>query len=201
MVVTYGYDDGSPLNGITYQFGSNSLGNLSYVYDRLGRRTQVGGSFVRTGLPGTVSSASYDTANELTNWNGLTLSYDSNGNMLSDGSNVFTWNARNQVATLNHVSLQYDAFGRRTKNLAGTSFLYNDANAVYELSGSTDTANLLGGGIDEIFSRTDSSGSFTPLKDALSTAVALVDSSGNVQTSVLRRPVWRNLRDWLEQRK
>ncbi len=103
--------------------------------------------------------------------------------MLSGGGNAFTWNARNQVATLNSVSLQYDAFGRRTKNAGGTSFLYNGANAVQELSGSTVTANLLGGGIDEVFSRADSSGSFTPLKDALGSAIALVDSSGNVQTA------------------
>jgi hypothetical protein len=33
------------------------------------------------------------------------LSYDLNGNMLSDGTNAFTWNARNQVASLNSVSL------------------------------------------------------------------------------------------------
>ena len=102
-------------------------------------------------------------ANELTNWNGTTISYDANDNMLSDGSNTFTWNARNQVATLNNVSLQYDAFGRRSKNAAGASFLYNGANAVQELSGSTVTANLLGGGIDEFFNRADGSGSFTPL--------------------------------------
>src|SRR5205807_9831447 len=107
--VAYGYDSSSHLTGITYQFGANTLGNLSYAYDPLGRRTQVGGSFARTGLPGAVTTATYDTANELTNWNGTAISYDSNGNMLSDGSNAFTWNARNQVASLNGVSLQYDA--------------------------------------------------------------------------------------------
>src|SRR5258708_518448 len=103
--------------------------------------------------------------------------------MLSDGSNVFTCNGRNQVATLNGVSPQYDAFGRRIKNAAGTSFLYNGANAVQELSGSTVTANLVSGGVDEIFTRVDASGSFAPLKDALGSAIALVDSSDNVQTT------------------
>ena len=139
-------------------------------------------------MPGAVASASYDAANQLLNWNGIGLSYDANGNMLSDGSNLFTWNARNQVASLNNVSLQYDAFGRRTKNLAGTSFLYNGANAVQELSGSTVTANLLSGGVDEIFSRTDSSGALTQLKDALGSTIALADYSGNVQTSYIYDP-------------
>jgi RHS repeat-associated protein len=186
--VSYGYDNGSRLTGITYQFGSNTLGSLTYTYDQLGRRTQVGGSFARTGLPGAVTSATYDTANELTNWNGTALSYDLNGNMLNDGSHTFNWNARDEVATLNGVSLQYDAFGRRIKNAAGTSFLYNGANAAQELSGNTVIANLLSGGVDEVFARTDSSGSFTPLKDALGSTIALVDSSGNVQTSYTYDP-------------
>jgi len=59
----------------------------------------------------------------LTNWNGVSISYNANGNILSGGGNGFAWNARNQVATLNNVSLQYDAVGRRIKNAAGTSFL------------------------------------------------------------------------------
>ncbi len=108
--------------------------------------------------------------------------------MLSDGSNAFTWNARNQVATLNSVSLQYDGFGRRTKNLRNTSFLFDGANAVQELSGSTITANLLDGGVDEIFTRADSSGSFTQLKDALGSTIALVDASGNLVTQYAYDP-------------
>jgi RHS repeat-associated protein len=102
--------------------------------------------------------------------------------MLSDGSNTFSWNARNQVATLNSVSLQYDGFGRRTKNLRNTSFLFDGANSVQELSGSTITANLLDGGVDEIFTRADSSGSFTQLKDALGSTIAFVDANGNLVT-------------------
>jgi len=111
------------------------------------------------------------------------FSYDLNGNMLSDGTNTFSWNARNQVATLNSVSLQYDGFGRRTKNLQNTSFLFNGANAVQELSGSTPTANLISGSIDEIFTRADSTGSFTQLKDALGSTIALVDSASVIQTA------------------
>ena len=180
--MSYTYDNDSRVTGITYKFNANTLGNLAYTYDSLGRRTQVGGSFARTGLPGAVASASYDAANELTNWNGTPISYDLNGNMLSDGANTFSWNARNQVATLNSVSLQYDGFGRRTKNLQNTSFLFDGANAVQELSGSTATANLISGGIDEIFARADSTGAFTPLKDALGSTIALVDASGNLVT-------------------
>jgi RHS repeat-associated protein len=181
--MAYTYDNGSRVTGITYKFNANTLGNLTYSYDSLGRRTQAGGSFAQTGFPTAVTSATYDAANELTNWNGTELSYDLNGNMLSDGTNTFSWNARNQVATLNSVSLQYDAAGRRTKNAAGTSLLYDGDNIVQELSGSAVFANLLSGTVDEMFTRADSNGSFTPLTDGLGSTIAIVDASGNVRTS------------------
>jgi RHS repeat-associated protein len=135
-----------------------------------------------------VSSATYDATNELLNWNGLALTYDANGNMLSDGANAFTWDTRNRLASLNNVSLQYDAFGRRLKNLAGTSFLYDGSNVAQELVGTTAAANLLSGDIDEGFIRSDSSGAFTQLKDALGSTIALADSNGNVQTSYTYDP-------------
>jgi len=180
--VSYIYDNDSHLTGITYKFNANTVGDLSYSYDSLGRRTQVGGSFAKTALPTGMTSATYDAANELTNWDGTAINYDLNGNMLSDGSNVFTLNARNQVATLNSVSLQYDAAGRRIQNAAGKSFLYDGANTSQELSGATVTASLLTGGIDEIFTRADSAGSFSLLQDALGSTVALMDANGGLTT-------------------
>jgi RHS repeat-associated protein len=181
--VSYAFDNDSRITGITYNFNATTLGTLSYSYDQLGRRTQVGGSFARTNLPGAVLSATYDAANQLTNWNGTAISYDSNGNMLSDGTNAFTWNARNQVARLNSANLQYDAVGRRIKNAAGTSFVFDGPNASQELSGSTVAANIWTGGLDEIFQRTDANGTVVPLTDALGSTIALVNSSGNVQTT------------------
>jgi RHS repeat-associated protein len=181
--ISYTYDRNSRVTAITYKFNANTLGNLSYSYDAAGRRTQISGSFARTGLPGPVTSATYDAGNQLTNWNGTPFSFDANGNMLSDGTNAFAWNARNQIATVNSTSMQYDAFGRRSRNGQNTSFLFAGANVVQELTGSTVLANLFNGGIDEIFIRTDSSGAFTPLKDALGSTIALVNSSGNVSTT------------------
>jgi RHS repeat-associated protein len=159
------------------------LGNLAYSYDQLRRKTQVTGSFARTNLPGAVTSMVYDSANELTSWNGTAISYDLSGNMLADGSHIFTWNGRGQMATLNSVALQYDAVGRRVKNATGTSFLYSGGSAVQELSGSTPTANLLTGGLDELFQRSDNNGTVVPLADALGSTIALVDSSGNINTT------------------
>lgn len=188
VTVSYAYDQASHVTGISYQLGANNLGGLTYTYDQLGHRTQVSGSFARTALPATVVSATYDAANQVTNWNGTPVSYDANGNVLSDGVNTLSWDARNQLSSANGTSLSYDAFGRRIQNLQGTSFVYDGLNPVQELSGGTVTANLLAGGIDEIFSRTDSSGALTQLKDALGNTVALADVSGAISAAYTYDP-------------
>jgi hypothetical protein len=63
-----------------------------------------------------------------------------------------------------------------------TTFLYHGANIVQEQTGGTASANTLTGGVDQVFSRADASGAMSPVADALGSTVALVDSSGNVQT-------------------
>jgi len=191
IVVSYNYDSASRLSGMTYQLGSTTLGTLSYTYDQMGRKTQVAGSFARTGLPAPMASASYDAANQLVNWNGVPISYDANGNMLFDGVNTFTWDARNQMATLNGVSLQYDAFGRRTTNAAGTSFVYDRSNPAQEKSGNTVMANLITGATDEVFNRADAAGSFVQLKDNLGNTLALADATGVLVTSYTYDPFGR----------
>src|SRR2546425_3504276 len=131
----------------------------------------MNGSFARTGLPLALSSAMYNANNQLTQWGTAALTYDLNGNLTGDGVNNYSWDARNQLASITAASggatigtFQYDAFGRRaSKAVLGTTtgFLYDGVNAVQELSGSTPTANLLTRGVDQFFSRTDSTGAFT----------------------------------------
>jgi RHS repeat-associated protein len=182
VTATYTYDAGSRLTGLSYQLGATAIGDLTYSYDALGRVTQMGGSLARAQWPSAVSSVTYDAANELTSWNGMALTYDANGNMTSDGNRTFTWNARDQLVSMSGAAFQYDAFGRRigkTVGSASTNFLYDGANIIQENSGA---ANILTGGTDEFFLRTDSGGSVVPITDALGSVLALVDSSGAVQT-------------------
>jgi RHS repeat-associated protein len=191
ITATYCYDSDSRLTGLLYNNGlavlcngSPNLGTLTYNYDPLSRRVQMGGTFAGTGLPQPVASASYDVVNELLQWNGQLFAYDLNGNMTSDGVNTYAWDARNHLAQVNTATFQYDAVGRRTKNAAGTGFLYDFANAVQELSGTTPTYNRITGGVDEFFSRTDSGGNTsTPLTDVLGSTVALVNSSESIITN------------------
>jgi YD repeat-containing protein len=189
IVAAYGYDAASRLTSITYTQGSITLGNLSYAYDGNGRRVQMGGSLAAVNLPGAVASAVYNANNQLTQWGSATLTYDLNGNLTSDGTNSYTWNARNQLGALGGGTFAYDAFGRRTQNANGIQFLYDGANQVQELSGSTVTANLLTGlGVDEILTRTDSAGARSFLTDALGSSVALTDSKGAIQTRYVYQP-------------
>jgi RHS repeat-associated protein len=182
IVLTYGYDNDSRINGMTYQFGTTAIGSLSYTYDAAGRRTQVGGSLAATGFPQVASSAVYDVANELTNWNGTTITYDANGNIQNDGVAAYTWNARNQLISRASTSFQYDSLGRRTLNASGKNLLYEGWDVGQELSGSTPVANRVLGGIDEFFSRTESSGPISPITDALGSVLALTNSSPNITT-------------------
>jgi RHS repeat-associated protein len=60
--------------------------------------------------------------------------------------------------------------------------VYEGWNAAQQLSGSTPVENRILGGIDEFFSRADSTGSYSPITDALGSVLALTDSSGNITT-------------------
>jgi RHS repeat-associated protein len=183
VTMAYSFDVNSRPIGITYQKGPQTLGNLSYTYDSIGRRTQVNGSFARIGLPPQIGSATYDASNELTNWNGTAINYDANGNIVSDSTNSFVWDARNRLANVNGTPLTYDSFGRRVKNPAGNTLLYDGASSVGEFSnGSPVVSRIPGGALDEFVSRTDPSGSVSPLTDLLGSVIATTDAAGVIQT-------------------
>ncbi len=199
VVTEYVYNALSQLTGLTYKKDSTTIGNLTYEYDADGRQVKTGGSFARTNLPDVVSSATYNAANQQTAFGGQTLTYDANGNLLNDGTNTYTWDARNQLATVSgpglSASFQYDGLGRRTaKTVNGqtTNYLFDDENLVQELSGGTPVANFLTGfDIDEVFTRTDGTGTQSFIDDGLGSTLALLDSTGAVQTQYTYDPFGR----------
>jgi RHS repeat-associated protein len=197
IVQTYGYDDANDVTSISYTKGATTLGDLAYGYDADGRRTAVWGSYGRTSLPApTTAAASYNANNQLTSWNGTTISYDLNGNLTGYGSQSFTWNDRNQLSATSagNASFTYDGLGRRLSKTVGgstTKFLYDGANVVQEQNSSnTGTANLLTGlGIDHTFSRSVVGGATSSLlTDVLGSTIALADVNGAVQTSYTYDP-------------
>lgn len=96
----YTYDAASQLTAITYRKGAAVLGNLTYAYDAAGQRTQIGGSYARTGLPSGVASATYNAANQQAAFGRQSQTFDLNGNLTSDGNNTYTWNARNELVSM-----------------------------------------------------------------------------------------------------
>lgn len=187
VAMNYSYDTNSNLTGISYTQGSNTLGNLSYGYDANGRRISVGGSFARTN-PMPTNSSTVDVANRLTTFNGATLTYDVNGNLTNDGTNTYTWNARNQLIQISGpattATFAYDAVGRRvSKTINGTTsnYVYDGPNIVGETnSGATFLTGL---GIDETLAVESGNGTTTQIAsyitDALGSTIRLADANGN----------------------
>jgi RHS repeat-associated protein len=191
----YAYDTADRLTGITYKLGASTLGDLNYSYDVAGQRNGAWGTYARTGLPA-AQTYTYNAANQVTKVGTHSTTNDLNGSLTNDSVSSFTWNNRGQPATSSKTGLSasyaYDAYGRRKSKTVGsttTGFVYDGANVAQELSGSTPTANLLDGpGLDEIYSRSDASGTKSFLTDALGSTLALADTSGTVSTSYTYEP-------------
>jgi RHS repeat-associated protein len=195
IVTEYSYDSDSQLTDLTYKLGGSTIGTLVYTYDAVGQRSAVEGTYARSNLPAALTSATYDDGNQIATWSGTSFSYDSNGNLTSDGTRTYTWNARNELTGISgpvSASFAYDGFGRRrAKTVTGTTtqFLYDGLNPVQELASGTPTANTLTGlAIDEYFRRIDSSTTRYYLSDALQSSIALTDGSGVLQTSYTYEP-------------
>lgn len=195
IVTEYSYDNDSQLTGLTYKLSGTPIGTLNYSYDAAGQRTAVEGTYARTNLPAALTSATYDDANRIATWGGTSVSYDNNGNLTSDGTRTYTWNARNELTAISgpvSASFGYDGLGRRRAKTVGgvtTQFLYDGLNPVQELASGTPTANTLTGlAIDEYFRRIDSSATRYYLADAQGSSTALTDGSGTVQTSYTYEP-------------
>jgi hypothetical protein len=78
IAINYTYDNDSRITQLAYSANSTSLGALTYSYDSDSRAVGKGGSFATVNLPGAVSNNTYDIANRITKWNGVTGGSDAN---------------------------------------------------------------------------------------------------------------------------
>ena len=140
----------------------------------------------------------------MTTFNGYPLTYDADGQTLTDTSNTYTWDTRRHLTNSYQTSLGsgygqgfvYDALGRRvqvTDEAAGTTaqYLYDGLNPVALTAGSAVTNLLTGLSIDEYFSFTNSTGAASLLTDALGSTLALTDSTGAVFSTSVYEPFGR----------
>ena len=70
--------------------------------------------------PTLVQTASYNNLNQLTNLSGQSLSFDANGNLLSDGQRSYSWDAENRLIAITYPSqagkqtaFAYNGLGQR----------------------------------------------------------------------------------------
>jgi RHS repeat-associated protein len=191
----YGYDEANELTLIAYKKSSTTLGELAYSYDLDGRKEAVWGSYARTNLPEAFSSAKYNADDEQTERGSKKFSYDANGNLTSDGTNEYTWNARNQLASITggtKASFSYSPFGQRvSRTLSGTTteLLSDGPNVVQEIQGGKAIANLLTGLLpSSVFTRATSKTTENLLTDQLGSTIALANSSGSIETDYTYDP-------------
>ena len=160
-MTSYAYDLASRLTGITHNGPSSVIEALAYTSDAAGNRfnaSRVNGT-VRL-LPSAVASATYDAADEQTQFAGASLTYDANGNLANDGVNTYQWDARNRLVGITGgatASCNYDALGRRvskTINSVASQFLYDGNDVSAEIGGgAVGASDLRSLNIDEPFVR------------------------------------------------
>ena len=188
------YDAASRVTGLTYRQGITTLGTLSYTYDAVGNRVGVGGTWARTALPPALDATSYDAANRHLTFDGQVLAYDLNGNVLSDGTSGYTWDARNRLTGITGpitATFDYDATGRRTRKTIGgvtTDFLHDGLTPVTESSAGGTGLLLTGLAVDDFLLRLGPGSPAMFLTDALGSLVATTDAAGGVQSELTYEP-------------
>ncbi|MFM0472616.1 DUF6531 domain-containing protein [Paraburkholderia strydomiana] len=204
IAAIYAWDAASQLTGITYKRVDGSvLGDLTYGYDLAGRRVKAGGSLAKISLPQAVGDAQYNAANQLTRWAGKTFSFDLNGNVLSDGTNQYSWNEQGllgQISGAATASFSYDMFGRRKdRTINGhrmqTTWIGDEMNFMVPDGDWSQRIRVFSpyptNGVDELTFRRigdDSSQDRYVLRDANDNVLALTDAQQQTQTQYSYEP-------------
>jgi len=198
---SYAYDLASRVTAITHNGPNGLIEALAYTYDAAGNRTSLtranGPASV---VPQAVASATYDAANEQTQFSGATLTYDQNGNLTNDGVNTYTWDVRNRLIGLSGgttASSTYDPLGRRaskTINGIATQFLYDGNDIAAEIGGGAVGATYLRSlNIDEPFIRQSAIGNEHYHTDALGSSLALSTTQGTSSTTYTYEPFGKTM--------
>ena len=114
----YEYDSINQITKETLVDGSS----ISYEYDSVGNRTKK--------TAASEISYTYNKANQLTEVDSQTYTYDENSNLTNDGKYDYTWNAFDQLTEVKTVdgtivgTYKYDENGRRIYSKIGTTETY-----------------------------------------------------------------------------
>jgi RHS repeat-associated protein len=188
VTTTYNYDPASRLLGITHAKGTTTLEQLTQGFDPADNKSHVTQLIqTATALPPAVTAA-YNAVNAQIQFNSGTLGYDPNGNLTTDGTNTYVWDARDRLIGISggtNATFSYDALDRRiakTINGATTSYLYDGADIAIE-AGASNASYLSTLNIDEPLVRQTSTGNEYYHTNDLGSTIALSNDAGTVTTT------------------
>jgi RHS repeat-associated protein len=180
--VWYGANTTAP--GSITSYSAHQTFGLDMVFNRLEVRTDGASEayLPNNGLRLTDSMNRYDQVGA------HALSYDAKGNLLSDGSNTYTYDDENRQVGMSGpggtAEYVYDALGRRVARTVGgatTYFVYNAAYQVIEErdgSGGLSGRYTHGAGIDEVLTVERGGATYTFHRDALGSVTEVTDAAG-----------------------
>lgn len=136
----------------------------------------------------------YNSTNELVTINAADLTYDNNGNLISDGTYTYVYDEDNRLTKVTRTSdsagvgqYQYDALGRRVEKVANsagtpstTRYFYDDARIIEEqnATSATQATYVYGNYIDEVLTMDRGGQTYYYHQNALWSIEAVTNSAG-----------------------
>jgi RHS repeat-associated protein len=187
QTINYTYDRLARVRDVDYYAGATSSGtpfrSYDYTFDRSGNRTQQSLS-LNGGAP-TVTTYTYNTANQLTSDGTTTTTYDPNGNLLTGT----TWDRANRMLSFGGASHKYDGEGRRIQQTVAaqvTQYLLDLQPGLSVVLSETTSANVTRyvHGPRGIHAQKDSGGTWDyMLQDGLGSVRSVVDNAATILDS------------------
>lgn len=170
----YTYDNIYQLTNVTYPDTSTT----TYNYDDVGNRT--------TTVDGGTTAYTTNNLNQYTKVATTNYSYDLNGNLTFDATNIYSYDSENRLIsaqTPSHTAAYtYDPFGRRIQKAVDgvtTNYIYDGDQVISETTPTT-TKYIYGPGIDEPITMQKGADTYYYHFDGLGSVTALTDSNGEV---------------------
>ena len=162
----------------------------NYNLDPLGNRLTLDADGAQTGYQPSNGQRLTNPMHRYEQVNGAALEYDDTGNLLSDGTNSYTYDVLNRQISLttldNSAEYVYDALGRRVAKVLDGVTTYYLYNAGYQVIEERDAADALqarytyGSGIDEPLTIERGGSVYYYHRDGLGSVSEISDQSGNL---------------------
>lgn len=187
----YGYD---ALNRLTsFKQGEittgveipNPLKQVQYCMDALGNRTTVNTNGVETQY----AADNMNAYTSVTGGQNMSLQYDNNGNLTSDGVHTYQYNYNNRLISVDNgatATYKYDALDRRIQKVvaepvATTTNYYYCGNQIVEerdANNAVTTTYVFGVSVDDVLQMQRGGDSYYYHKNHLSSVMALTNANG-----------------------